>query len=198
MKIINTTSWNYFLALDRLSRMHGAGDTHVYVEAMWFMKIGKLLTYYEERTTNVCFFTNIPLYTNFDSVSGKCRQDLKVGGLKKTLQKKVLWPWYVSFKLIRFFQTLARLYHWCFPPHARIVSDILRGHPRLHGLQEAHKWSNRIVTKCQPRINAILFWYSTLLQFKISGKHSNNFLLAGKRTDWYRMIYSKTLHSTSA
>lgn len=76
MKIINTTSWNYFLALDRLSQMHGAGDTHVYVEAMWFMKIGKLLTYYEERTTNVCFFTNIPLYTNFDSVSGKCRQDL--------------------------------------------------------------------------------------------------------------------------
>ena len=55
MKIINTTSWNYFLALDRLSQMHGAGDTHVYVEAMWFMKIGKLLTYYEERTTNVCF-----------------------------------------------------------------------------------------------------------------------------------------------
>ncbi|XP_073245808.1 testis-expressed protein 11-like [Porites lutea] len=27
------------IALDRLSQMHGAGDTHVYVEAMWFMKI---------------------------------------------------------------------------------------------------------------------------------------------------------------
>ena len=60
MKIINTSSWNYFLALDRLSQMHGAGDTHVYVEAMWFMKIGKLLTYNEERTTNVCFLPTFP------------------------------------------------------------------------------------------------------------------------------------------
>ena len=60
MKIINTTSWNYFLALDRLSQMHGAGDTHVYVEAMWFMKIGKLLSYYEERKTNVCFLPTFP------------------------------------------------------------------------------------------------------------------------------------------
>lgn len=45
MKIINTTFWDYFLALDRISQMQDAGDTQVYVEAMWFMKIGMLLTY---------------------------------------------------------------------------------------------------------------------------------------------------------
>lgn len=56
MKIINTTSWNYFLALDRLSKMHGAGDTHVYVEAMWFMKIGKLLTYYTKNGQRMSVF----------------------------------------------------------------------------------------------------------------------------------------------